>query len=74
MFVHGLEDKDVAHQVSFFAEAVEPPSAESQSSEVLVDGVEQRLRTLQPERDVADVEILHVVARLHVVVNLQQNR
>ena len=66
----------MAHQVPFFADAVKPPSAESQSSEVLVDGVQQRLRTLEPERDVADVEVLHVVARLHVVVDLpgeQQN-
>ena len=61
----------MSHQVSLFAKSVEPPSAERQGSEVLVDGVEQSLGTLEPERHVAHVEVLHVVARLHVVVNLR---
>jgi hypothetical protein len=60
-----------SYQVSFFAEPVQPPPAEGQGSEVLVDRVEEGLRTLQTEGHVADVEILHVVASLHVVVNLE---
>lgn len=63
-----------AYQVSFFTESVEPPSAESQGSEVLVDRVEQSLGPLKPEWDVAHVEVFHVVARLHVVVNLHEKR
>ena len=62
------------YQVSFFSEPVEPPPAESEGPEAFVDRVEQRLRTLKTEGNVADVEVLHVVARFHVVVNLNNNK
>ena len=57
------------HQVSRLSQPVEPPPAEGEGAEVLVDGVQELLGALQPERDVADVKVLHVVRGLHVVVD-----
>ena len=49
---------------------VKPATAEGEGAEVLVDGVEQGLGLLQPQRDVAHVEVLHVMGTLHVLVHV----
>ena len=70
----GFDDLLVAqvlegHEVLLLSEPVEPAPAEGQRAEVLVDRVQELLRPAQPQGDVADVEILHVVGTLHVIVN-----
>ena len=57
------------HQISRLSQPVQPPPAEGEGAEVLVDGVEELLGALQPQRDVAHVKVLHVVRGLHVVVD-----
>ena len=63
-----------SHQVSRLSQPVEPPPAEGEGAEVLVDGVQELLGALQPERDVADVKVLHVVRGLHVVVDNSEKK
>ena len=62
------------HQVARLSESVQPAAAEGERAEVLVDGVKELLGALQAEGDVADVEVLHVVAALHVVVDDAKKR
>ena len=59
-----------SHEVPALAEPVQPAPAEGEGAEVLVDRIEQRLGLLQPQRHVAHVEVLHVVAALHVLVHV----
>ena len=63
-----------SHQVAGLPDPVEPSPAEGEGAEVLVDRVEELLRALKAERNVPDVEVLHVVARLHVVVDKAEKR
>ena len=70
----GLDDARVAqtleaHEVLGLADAIEPAATEGQRAEVLVDGGEKTLGARHAQWHVADVEVLHVVRALHVVVH-----
>ena len=52
-----------------FPNPVQPSPTESQSSEILVNGSKKLLRSLEAKRNVADVEVLHVVTAFHVFVD-----
>mmetsp|Transcript_141350 Transcript_141350/g.451470 ORF Transcript_141350/g.451470 Transcript_141350/m.451470 type:complete len:220 (-) Transcript_141350:522-1181(-) len=55
------------HQVPGLAEVVKPSAAEREGAEVLLDAVQERLRTLHAQRGVRGVEDLHVVRALQVL-------
>lgn len=63
----------ITNQVSILSKPVKPSPTKCEGSEMFVDRVEQRLGPLQAKGDVSDIKVLHVVARLHVVVDLKNS-
>ena len=52
-----------------FPDPVEPSSAKCERAEMLVDGGQELLGSLEAKGNMAHVEVLHVMAALHVLVN-----
>ena len=46
------------------------PAAEGQSAKVLVNRVQQLLGSWQPQRNVANIKVLHVMARLQILPDI----
>mmetsp|Transcript_45115 Transcript_45115/g.90097 ORF Transcript_45115/g.90097 Transcript_45115/m.90097 type:complete len:281 (-) Transcript_45115:181-1023(-) len=57
-------------QVLLLARPVDPPAAEGERVEILVDEVEELLRLWQTQRNMTYVEILHVMGALEVLLDI----